>query len=84
MRRVFLGVSALALVATLATGCTDADTPRTSERPGERVPSASPPTTVPPPATSPTPSAPSSSTDTTTSPSGSTSTTPGATGSSTR
>ncbi len=80
MKSPFLGLSALALVATLAAGCTDSGTGSVSERPGDRTPAASPPTIVSPPAASPA-TPPSSSTDTTTSgsgtstaPSGSTST----------
>ncbi len=63
MKRALLGVSALALAATLAAGCTDTDTGRVSDRPIDRTPSASPPTTPPPPRAT-TPSTPN---DTTTS-----------------
>ena len=65
MKRALLGVTALALVATLATACTERSD-RVGERPGDRTPSASPPTALPPPPTA-MPSTPSTPSDTTTS-----------------
>ena len=64
MKRALLGVTALALVATLATACTDRSD-RVGERPSDRNPAASP-ATIPPPLTA-TPSVPSTPSDTTTS-----------------
>src|SRR5207244_3181788 len=51
MKRALLGLSALALIATLATACTDSGSSRVGERPSDRTPSASPPTTPPSTAT---------------------------------
>ena len=49
MKRTLLGLTALALVATLSTACTESRTDRVGERSTDRTPSASPPTATPPP-----------------------------------
>ena len=65
MKKALTGLSALALVATLAVGCTDTGTDRVGERRDrDRTPAASPPTTTSPSTSPATP--PSTSRDTTT------------------
>jgi hypothetical protein len=44
MKKALVGVSALALVMSLAVACTESPTGRTGEGPAERPPAASPPT----------------------------------------
>jgi hypothetical protein len=73
MNKLLTGFCALALGASVLAGCTESGSDRVGERPGDRTPSASPPsTTTTPPARTPS--------DTTTTPgtTGSPSTTPGA------
>jgi hypothetical protein len=48
MKRLLTGFCALALGAGLLTACTESGSDRVGERPGERTPSASPPTTTTP------------------------------------
>ena len=49
MKKLLTGFCALAVLATVAAGCTESPTGRTSERESERPPSASPPTGPMPP-----------------------------------
>ncbi|MGH7390394.1 MAG: hypothetical protein ACREM3_13190 [Candidatus Rokuibacteriota bacterium] len=54
MKRLLTAVGVLTLGAGVLTGCTESGSDRVGERPVERTPSASPPTTTTPPsATSP-------------------------------
>ena len=64
MKRMLTGLCALALGVGMLTACSESRTDRVGERPGERIPSASPPSTTvpstspsmpstPPPATTP-------------------------------
>ena len=69
MNRMLTGFCAVALSLGLLTACSESRTDRVGERPGERSPSASPPT-------APLPSTPSTTPPATTPPSGSTTTTP--------
>ena len=74
MKTMLLGLCALALSTGLLTACNESRSDRVGERPADRSPSASPPsTTVPPapPATSTPPSGSSSPSSSTSSPSGS-------------
>lgn len=68
MKRVLTGLCALALSAGLLTACSESRTDRVGERPGDRTPSASPPSSTLPPSSTmpPSSSAPSSSSDSST------------------
>jgi hypothetical protein len=76
MNRMATGLCALALGLGLLAACNESRTDRVGERPGDRTPSASPPTSpapppatmTPPPSSTPAPSTPSDSS--TSSPSG--------------
>ena len=76
MKRLLTGFCALALSAGLLTACSESRTDRVGDKPGERTPSASPPTattpSTPPSSTTPGGSG-TSSGSSSTSPSGSTS-----------
>jgi len=48
MKSLLTGVCVLALGAGVLTGCTESGNNRVGDRPGERTPSASPPTTTSP------------------------------------
>ncbi len=47
MKAITTSLSILALAAAVAVGCSDSGTGKVGEKPGERTPSASPPTAAP-------------------------------------
>jgi len=53
MKKLLTGLCALALSAGLVTACSESRNDRLGERPGDRAPSASPPTTTMPPSATP-------------------------------
>jgi len=73
MKRLLMSTIAFIAGASLMAGCSESRSDRMGERPGDRPPAASPPTTTSPPATT----TPPASSPSTTSPSGSPQSPPG-------